>query len=120
MADTEPAVVCEDGGGESSNVAVTVEGYEPTYEEAFPPLPAAPVDDQAHGKPTASTQSWSKLSVKPTKVTQVLYVDSTLFFGASFNMSSIMKISRHKVIFNALVYHTLTSIFLSPFVAHLS
>ena len=95
MADTEPAVVCEDGGGENSNVAVTVEGYEPTYEEAFPPLPAAPVDDQAHGKPTASTQSWSKLSVKPTKVTQVLFVDSTLFFGTSFNMLSIMKISRH-------------------------
>ena len=67
MADTEQSVLNEMG---ETSVAVTTKGYEPTYEEAFPPLPAGMSDEAMNGT-VGNLHSWNKLAVKPSRVTQV-------------------------------------------------
>lgn len=47
-----------------------LEGYQPTYAEAFPPLPSAPTQDPAHQTPI--TKTWRKPTgpIRSTTITQ--------------------------------------------------
>ena len=47
------------------------EAYEPTYAEAFPPLPAANATDRGEPTSQAPAPQWKKLSLKTSTVTQV-------------------------------------------------
>ena len=47
------------------------EAYEPTYAEAFPPLPVANASDRGEPTSQAPAPQWKKLSLKTSTVTQV-------------------------------------------------
>ncbi len=47
------------------------EAYEPTYAEAFPPLPAVSTADRGEPATHAPAPQWKKLSLKTSTVTQV-------------------------------------------------
>ena len=49
------------------------EAYEPTYAEAFPPLPVANTTERGEPATKAPAPQWKKLSLKTSTVTQVIW-----------------------------------------------
>ena len=67
-SDTAEIEVAE-GVSSEPTIQITDQAYEPTYEDAFPPLPAALTGSTSSAQATPTT--WSKHSLRSTTVTQV-------------------------------------------------